>query len=312
MNNLYLFIIWNNALFCKDKIYKDINDSFIIKNSFYVKWDKKLFNNNSKALYGTKIGNSKHNYKGNGIFYCILVEDNTNVLEKRKDYDGFNNVNIKVYEKKQLYRKWTGDNFRVHCSLNSEETNHDLIILFGKEYLSIINSIKKDDIYEKNTSGLKNFKNYDEFKDAIQLLFINSIVKKRNDEIFIYANCRVNVLFYINKLETNINKISIDNKNYKLYVFGELEGDIPNNFLENANNNSNIITEMINNNDAYLLFLNDRSNNSVVKEICQKFSLNLNYNSNNTIRTESNSSFFKYIKNMIKYYFKRIQYIINK
>ena len=78
MENTYLFLIWNKALYQRQKILNDINNSFEIVKDIYVKWNKKNFPFNLQAFYGRKLGDPKGKMISSGTneFELILVKDN--------------------------------------------------------------------------------------------------------------------------------------------------------------------------------------------------------------------------------------------
>lgn len=152
MNNQYIFIIWNRALFCKNKILNDIKKSFIVKKMFYINWDRNEFKNNLKKLYGNKCNDLKQKsfLVGKDKFLVVIVEDKEPKFEDRLQQNVLVKVNSNIYDKKWLYRKWTAGNFRIHASVSEEETIHDLSILLGNNYEEIINKISDEEVLNIN------------------------------------------------------------------------------------------------------------------------------------------------------------------
>lgn len=156
MNNQYVFIIWNKALFAKDKIINDLSKSFEIQKQFYIEWSKENFEKNLIALYGKKCDNPKQKaiYIGKGKFLVIIIKDNNPVFERREQQHKLVLVNSNVYDKKWLYRKWTAGNFRIHASVTDEETKHDLSILLGNKCNLLIEKTKANETIMRDVENV--------------------------------------------------------------------------------------------------------------------------------------------------------------
>lgn len=240
MENKYLFIIWNKALFCKDKILKDLESSFEIVHSSYIAWNKDNFVANLEAMYGRKLGNPKDKIIpcGMGNFFVIIVKDNNPKFEQRKQYDGLEIVNSNIYDKKALYRKWTAGSHRVHCSVDNNEYNHDIAVLFGQEFIQNNNL---------DTKGVRGFNSIDEFENCIKL-FSNPKMSKEENTYYIFTKCRYDLVSYLRCKEIGKNKytLNINNQTLTLYIFGEIDKDI------NTNISNDEINEIIKNIESYI------------------------------------------------------------
>jgi hypothetical protein len=224
MDNQYIFIIWNKALFAKGKIISDLKKSFEIKKQFYIKWNKENFEKNLYALYGIKCSSPKQKirYIGSGKFLILIVQDNNPKFEYRKQQNKDELVNANIYDKKALYRKWTAYNFRVHSSVCDIETKHDLSILLGPDYNNVINNVKDNETINLDAKGIIGFKTINEFVDSINL-FDGSKVEYKDNNLYIKTNNGLNLLYFIgNKKILNINGINYnvviedDNKENKI------------------------------------------------------------------------------------------------
>jgi len=138
----HLIIIWSNALEHKDRILEDINNSFSVRKIFHIEWDKQMFLRNLRIFYShsqshlpynrfVRMFNSKMKHCGNEPFLAIIADDPNPKMENRETSSGTDCVNAHIFDKKQLYRDWTGGGHRIHTSNNDWETNKDLTILFG-------------------------------------------------------------------------------------------------------------------------------------------------------------------------------------
>lgn len=311
MSEIYLFIIWNRALFCKEKIINDLQNSFVVKKVFYIEWDKNKYKENLKAFYGIKAVdiNTKIKNIGYGKFCVIIAEDKNVIYDKRKTYNGDELVNSKIYDKKKLYRKWTAGNFRVHCSQTEEETKHDLVILFGKNYGSIINSIQNNETIYKNTKGVVGFDNFEDLKENITKIDESAILNI-DSTISIISKCRKNISLFINALPLNRieHSITIKNEKYIINIFGEQENDIPEFFIDENKNNKELIGVFFDNANNYKdCLLNYKSLTNDLEKIPQLSKHIYNCSEVETMRKVYEDSIVKRAKNSIMYTFLRIK-----
>lgn len=154
MEELHLFIIWENALNKKETILEDIDKNFEIVKKYMIKWSLDKFSENLSRFYGTNLpkGSGKEQHCGTGPFMLIIVKDKNPIYEKRPTSRGDEIVNINMFDKKTYYREITGGGHRIHATNNTEETNHDLTLLLGtcvedflkKEMSNEIEEIEKD------------------------------------------------------------------------------------------------------------------------------------------------------------------------
>ena len=236
MDNQYIFIIWNKALFAKERIISDLKKSFEIKKQFYIKWNKENFEKNLYALYGTKCSSPKQKirYIGSGKFLVLIVQDNNPKYEYRKQQNKDEIVNANIYDKKTLYRKWTAYNFRVHSSVSDIETKHDLSILLGPDYDDVINNNKDNETINLDTKGIIGFKTIDEFIESINL-FDGSNVESKDNNLYIKTNNGLNLLYFINNKKT----LNINGTNYNVVIEDNNENKIIDNkdgFLKELKN----------------------------------------------------------------------------
>lgn len=207
MNNQYIFIIWNKALWCKDRILNDLKEIFSINKTLYIKWDKEYYIDNLNSLYGRKIGSAKEKiaYCGNKEFLLVIVKDDNPKYESRQMYDGIEQVNSNIYDKKMLYRKWTAGGHRIHCSDTIEETKHDLAVLFGSNYEEILNNTKDNTTLHLNTKSIIGFNDINEIIDNLQL-FGNNKCFIINNDLYIFTKYHIDIEYYLKLNKINNNK----------------------------------------------------------------------------------------------------------
>ncbi len=140
--NLYLIIIWHNALNKFEDIVSDIDKKFIIRKIYNLQWSKQNFKKNLKRFYShnlspfpdkeiTSIIDHKSDHCGSANFSAIIIEDPSPKLEPRNTSAGNIIVNSNIFDSKSIYRKWTGGGHKIHASNDLTETNHDLSLLLG-------------------------------------------------------------------------------------------------------------------------------------------------------------------------------------
>lgn len=139
---IHILIVWSHGKKQKNKIFTDIQSCFEVIKVFNIHWDKKRFLENLTVFYAhsqkhlspdslQSLMLNKMKHCGTGDFHVVVFKDNSPVYETRETSSGGALVNIRVFEKKQLYRQWTGGGHKVHCSNDAWETNKDLTILLG-------------------------------------------------------------------------------------------------------------------------------------------------------------------------------------
>ena len=62
----------------------------------------------------------------------MVLRDNNPVYAKRQTSKGKALVNAAIFDKKNMYREWTGGGHKIHTSNNLAESAHDILLLFNK------------------------------------------------------------------------------------------------------------------------------------------------------------------------------------
>ena len=310
MSEKYIFIIWNSALFCKKRILNDLSNNFVIEKIIPIKWKKNNYENNLKALYGSKAPNlkDKADTLKRDVFYLVVINDENPNYEIRKTYNGEEAVNSNVYDKKQLYRRWTAGNFRVHCSQTQKETMHDLTVLFGPGFQEVINKQKQDDLFTQDTKGVIGFKNEDELKDTL-LKFGDSFLFDIDEKLICICSNRIDVNCFLNvkNIYDNKNQIKIGSGYKWVYVFGEEDGDIPEGFIKKALYDRNLAIDFSKNVEEYVSFLKKEEDyDSRIKVFLNKNGFYEFPKKKNTYREEIKPSIADKLKNSFKYLIRKV------
>lgn len=235
MNHVFIFIIWHKALWCRRRIISDIILSFDIVSEIDILWDKAEFENNLKAFYGCKMVDPRQKVRhcGLGSFKLLIVCDKNPRYDVRNTPDGSELVNVNMFDKKELYRKWTGGGHRIHCSNTEAETKHDLTILLGlnyKQYYHKTSNLRQS----VNTVGVEGFQDVTGIILTLDI-FPGAICHYKNGVIFVFAYCRTDIvrgLLCCSTKERCRYYINVRGKREILYIYGEREADIPPGFLE--------------------------------------------------------------------------------
>ena len=177
MGEVHLFIIWENALYKKDEIIKDIEENFEILATYKIQWSKEKFSENLSRFYGTHLpaGCGKEQHCGTGPFLLIIVKDNNMKYESRTTSRGDEIVNVTMFDKKAYYRELTGGGHRIHATNNIEETNHDLTLLLGKNVEDFLKSNKASN---EITELKQDLFGSEKWKDASEMFYaLNNCIK---------------------------------------------------------------------------------------------------------------------------------------
>lgn len=186
-SKIHLMILWEEALFLEDRILSDLRDNFSILKVFNVHWTEDLFLDNYTIFYSHSLRTlsperqkevllNKIAHCGVGSFKAIVLIDNAPHYEKRQTSSGDSIVNSNVFDKKALYRSWTGGGSKIHASDNEWETNKDLTILFGLNTHDFLEKyIPQPDVqieYNEDCIGVGGY------KDIRQLFYVlNNTIK---------------------------------------------------------------------------------------------------------------------------------------
>lgn len=163
-------MLWENARYKEKKILDDLKINFKILNAYSIKWKNEEFNKNLSRFYGENlpINCHKHLHVGDGAMSLYIVEDSTPVYKTRKTSNNKEEVNINIFDKKQLYREWTGGGHKIHSSNNIKESKADILLLTGKFYEEI-NNKHWDGEYEECTELTGN-KHWDTINQIFEIL----------------------------------------------------------------------------------------------------------------------------------------------
>lgn len=133
-NHTYIFIIWDESRHKTDLILDDIKSKFTIREVFEITWTKNNFQNNLIRFYGHSLPNPKKKKLlcGTGPFLLIIVNDDSPLFRNESSFTGNITINENIVRSKMMYRKWVGQDFSVHGSISSKETNHNLTLLLHK------------------------------------------------------------------------------------------------------------------------------------------------------------------------------------
>lgn len=130
---VHLFIIWEKGRIKEKEIINDIRNNFEVLSIRYITWTKKKFSENLTRFYGQNLPSSSQKVKecGIGEFVLVVVRDNNPLYLPRKTTKGVKFVNVNVFDRKEMYRYWTGGGNKVHATNSEAEVNHDLTLLTG-------------------------------------------------------------------------------------------------------------------------------------------------------------------------------------
>ena len=192
-SEIHIIIIWEKGLEKLSHIIYDLENSFKVLDVKKNIWNKKNFSNNLSRFYGEKLpdGSFKEKHCGNGPFISVIIKQDNPIYEKRKTSRGVFLVNSNLYDKKQLYRQWTGGGHKVHTSNDVAEANHDMFFIFGTKsssYLEIKNWNKEIKEYNSKVKGVDGWKNFDDMFSFINKLSDYVILRNYKEIDSINAN----------------------------------------------------------------------------------------------------------------------------
>ena len=142
-SELHAFIIWKKARDMTEDILSDLKKKFELLQVYEVNWSSEFFSDNMSRFYGVNLppGAFKADQHDFGPFLLCIIEDKNPIYGNRETAKGETHVNINTFDAKQTYRSWTGGGNNIHASNTEEETEHDLVLLLGKNLKDIRNSL---------------------------------------------------------------------------------------------------------------------------------------------------------------------------
>jgi len=171
MSEIHLFIIWEKAQIEREHILSDLFDKFNVKMIKNIKWRDENFSKNLTRFYGFKLppNSNKEKHCGKGFFTLVVVEDILPFYGMKKTSSGIEKLNINIFDKKTLYRSWTGGGHKIHATNNILESKQDLMLLTGltleeaKLYPNLeIQSSLSTDVFKEDLIGTNGYKNFEE------------------------------------------------------------------------------------------------------------------------------------------------------
>ena len=238
---LHLFIIWEKGRYKEKEIVRSINEEFQLIEKYRVNWDKNLFGKNLTSFYGTNLSpnSKKEKHCGNDEFLLLTFYDNNPKHGFIETGRGTEKVNLNVFLAKEKFRKWTGGGHKIHSTNTIQETNHDLVLLFGVNYENYIKLISEKLNNKTNLNVVreipKNIMGINGWKNLRELFFVmnNSLdyVVLRNFEELPdqnYSDEHFDIDFLVNDLDqavfiSNAEKVfnQKDRVHYKIKINDE-------------------------------------------------------------------------------------------
>ncbi|WP_034442353.1 hypothetical protein [Butyrivibrio sp. AE2032] len=167
-SEIHLFIIWEKGRSQEKEIIDDIGKNLEILSIRYITWSEDFFSENLTRFYGQNLPSSSDKVKecGKGEFVLIVVRDNSPLYRPRKTTKGVKVVNVNIFDRKEMYRYWTGGGNKVHATNSELETNHDLTLLVGYNTcdfeLRCVNSENKRIVEQRDLIGAKAWNSFGE------------------------------------------------------------------------------------------------------------------------------------------------------
>ena len=233
---LHLFIIWSNARNKEKEIISDISNNFLIIQTFSITWSPYLIEKNFSRFYDHKlpVNSEKERHAGSKEFKLVVVRDNCPKYDFRETSKGSVFVNTNMFDSKLRYRDLTGGGHKVHCTNDTAEFKHDIVMLLGLSEKDFLSKYEKNEnnniILNKNIIGTNGWESFDE-------LFY---VLNECEEYLILRNSNNISLDYYQNNSGDVDLLVKDINRFK-YILGDLS------FLYSKTNSSSHSKVSINN-----------------------------------------------------------------
>ena len=142
---IHLFIIWEKGRVKEKQILTDMLSRFNVLHIEEICWSDALFSRNLTRFYGENLPSSSEKivHCGSGPFLLIVVKDESPLYKYRKTTKGTQEVNVNIFDAKELYRYWTGGGHKIHATNSQKEVNHDLTLLTGSNAIDFTKQYKE-------------------------------------------------------------------------------------------------------------------------------------------------------------------------
>ena len=175
-SEIHIVLIWEKGLNKFESILYDLKNDFKVLDVSRVKWGNDFFSNNLSRFYGEKLpdGSFKEKHCGRGDFIVIVIKQSSPIYESRKTSRGDQLVNSVLFDKKALYRKWTGGGHRVHTSNTVAESFHDIFFIFQKKIEDFSSLDSWDGDIKNREVNIKGFNGWTRFEEMFNFINISS------------------------------------------------------------------------------------------------------------------------------------------
>jgi len=169
---IHVFVLWSRALDAYAEILRDIEGNFLIRDVFRVSWSKDQFSRSMTRFYGGLLppNAEKEEHCGTDPFVVVVVEDERPRYGARRSPKP--SVNVRMFDAKQRYRRWTGGGHRIHASVDPVEAEHDLFLLLrrrSEEYLPVEGRWTGEIKEVRELAGAGGWRDLDELVTAIEV-----------------------------------------------------------------------------------------------------------------------------------------------
>ena len=218
-SEIHLVLVWEKGLNKIDQILYDLNSCFDIIDVYKISWNKKYFSNNLSRFYGQNLknGSFKEIHCGKGPFTAIIIRQKNPKYSFRETSNGRKKVNTELFEKKKIYRNWTGGGHKVHTSNDIKEASQNIFYLTNKKY----QEIEFSKLWNGKVKYLKNdilgFDGWKDFKELFEFInYTSEYLILRNYSWFLDLNSDIddidflssdlNFKYHINGIKKNFSK----------------------------------------------------------------------------------------------------------
>jgi hypothetical protein len=146
IEEIQLFIIWQNARKETTKLLTEIKTKFTINQVYEISWTPNNVIHNLKRFYGITLPDPEKKARqcGKGSFLLVIVTDKHPIHGIRGTSMGKQLVNTNMYNTKRKIRQIVAGEYPIHGSIHEKEANHNLTLLLGKNITQLRKECKKE------------------------------------------------------------------------------------------------------------------------------------------------------------------------
>ena len=167
MNNLFLFIIWENGRVRQKQVLASLKARFEVIKIYDIHWSPSLVMTNFERLMQRRITKRHVSKIGDGNFLLIIIRDKYPKYKANiKGNTSNGQINMRISETEKMLRHIVKNKDCIYATQSNHETNRKLSLLMGVNIVDFMYSIQPSDqieYIERDLVGAVGWENIEQF-----------------------------------------------------------------------------------------------------------------------------------------------------